>query len=295
MQSNAAAAVVLVARSLAMAAYTLLIPKQDKWADCWSRVQTLTIARIGSAHYSATTARLYACGGSTTKDSQEVIKREACRYLGALISSVHSAPPHKLWRDDTSEIRRRNWIEAFFLTDLLSRIPKATSDPWHPEEPLWNALSHYESECFDSESIMRMPSNAASVDALVARSLEIAAHSLRLPTQDKWDECWSRVQALTIARIGSAHCSVKNAKLFSCGGSTNEVSQEGIEREKWIKRKARLYLISLISSVAITPTHPLWLEKNVNLRRQHLIQSFFLDGANHRQNGLIHPDFLSHL
>jgi hypothetical protein len=174
----------------------------------------------------------------------------------------------------------------------LSVYMKDHADRWHPHEPLWNALSTLESECLDTESIVRMKSNAASVVALVAQSLAIAARSLRIPKHKNWAECWSRVKALTLARIGSAHCSATNVNLFAFRGSIAGNTEGEIRREAWIKREACRYLAALMSSVEATPPCLLWQSDSSCLPRIDLIEKFFSDGANHRHLGFIHPDFL---
>lgn len=121
-KSNTEFVVDLVTHSLACAARSLPIPEQDRWAESWSRVRALAIGRIGNAHCWVARTELHLHGQSIllspegkTEEERELLKREARFYLAALMSAVEATPPCLLWQTDHSELRRRNFLQEFFL------------------------------------------------------------------------------------------------------------------------------------------------------------------------------------
>ena len=311
--SDSQAVMALIAKCLAIAANSLRIPKGIIWAESWLRVKALTLARIGSAHCSAVNAKLYPCQGSRTETMEKEqqretwIKREARRYLSALIVSVQSTPPCEFWRDGSSELRRRNYVQAFcfanhrhigfFHHSLLPRAPTPYRginddlDLWQSPAPIWHAPFYLDSDCLDTESITRKGSDAQAVKALVVQCLSIAARSLPKPKGSKWTACWLRVKALTLARLGSVYCSTVNADLYAWQGAISTSDEELIKRAAWIKVEAVAYISSLLGAVAATPP-PSSSSPDFEHGYTVLFDEFFLDGANHRKLGLIHPDFL---
>ena len=113
----------LVTHSLACAARSLPIPKQETWAESWSRVRAFAIGRIGNAHCWVAWTELYLRRrsiltypeGETDAEVRKLLKREARLYLSSLMSAVEVTPPSLLWQTDESELRRRNLVEEFFL------------------------------------------------------------------------------------------------------------------------------------------------------------------------------------
>ena len=176
----------------------------------------------------------------------------------------------------------------------LSKSLKEHSDAWHPKEPLWNALPNLGLQPSNTEPFIRTHDIITSVSDLVAQSLACAARSLLIPRQDKWAESWSRVEALALARIGSAHCYVTFSQLHFGEGiiAFNSEGKTEASKRSWIRREALRYLASLMSSVEATPPCQLWQAEHSELRRRNLFQAFFFDGRNHRQLGFIHPAVL---
>ena len=183
-----------------------------------------------------------------------------------------------------------NFMEPF-RSATFSKYANDHSNKFHRHEPLWNALSNLDLECVDTDLILRMQSDAEASDALVAQCLAIAARSMRTQNNKAWAECWSRVKALALARIGSAHCSVSSAKLYTCQGVKTEMREVERKNAEWIKGEAKSYLAALLGSLEATPPPSLWQADLMDLRID-LLSLFFMDGANHRQHGFIHPDFL---
>jgi hypothetical protein len=301
------AAMALVDQSLAIAARALDVPKHKEWASSWSRVQALTLARIGSAHCYATNIKL-----CQEAKREKAIKREARRYLAALISSAAETPPPEWWDESSTDSRRRNCVQVFFLgnhrlvgfikDDLLPKTPtsgsmepgvssyvSATMGPhlhiWQPPECVWTDPFYLDSECLDAQKIMNMNCDGKSVLALVTQCLAIAARSLPRPKRKEWACSWSRVKALTLARLGSAHRSATNAKV-SC------LKAKKVTREKAIISAAQHYLAALVSAVEATPSLHKWRVNMTELITISLFEDFFLDGAKHREIGFIHPEFL---
>jgi hypothetical protein len=292
---------------LAIAARSIDIPKHKDWASSWSRVSALILARIGSAHCYATNIKL--CEQATR---ERAIKREARRYVASLVVSVAETPQPDWWGDASADLRRINCIQVFFLgkhrlVGLIEHnlLPQLTSSAsmkacksshrstttaqhsyiWQPPECVRTDPFFLDSECLDTNHIMHMNSEKASVMALVAQSLAIAARSLPKPLRREWACSWSRVKALTLARLGSAHRSIKNANV-SCLETKEEIRANGIKRE------AQLYVVALISSVESTPSLHKWRANLTDLITITLFEDFFMDGGNHRELGFIHPDFL---
>jgi hypothetical protein len=313
MNCNAEAATVLIDQSLAIAAQSLDIPDHKEWASSWSRVQALTLARIGSAHCYATNITL--CHDVKRERS---IKREARRYLLSLIGSVAESPPPDWWEGAPADPRKRNCVQAFFFgshrlvglikdtflppaltllsTDIGARSYVSyvsyvsTTKGWHshiwqPSECVWNGPFFLDAECFDTQTIANTGSAKAAALALVSQCLGIAARSIPAPKRRDWATSWTRVQALSFACLGSAHRSTSNANL-SCLGAQN------IIRANAIKREAQWYLVALMSSVELTPALNKWRANVMDLKTIALFDDFFMDGAKHREVGFIHPDLL---
>jgi hypothetical protein len=307
LKCDTTAAMALVDQSLAIAARSLEIPRHKEWANSWSRVQALTLARLGSAHCYATNIKL-----CQEAKREKTIKREARRYLAELISAVAETPPPEWWGEASTDPRRRNCVQVFFLGNhrlvgfvkeaFLPQTPTSASmksgvNPyvstsmgphsviWQPPECVWTEPFFLDSECLDSQKIMNMNCEKQASLALIAQSLAIAARSLPRPKRREWASSWSRVKALTLARLGSAHRSATNAKL-SC------IGDKKVTRGKRIKSAAQHYLATLVSSVEATPSLHSWRVNMTDLITIALFDEFFMDGAKHREVGFIHPEFL---
>jgi hypothetical protein len=294
---NTKAAMALVDQSLEIAARSLDIPKDKDWASSWSRVIALILARLGCAHCYVTNLKL--C--HEAKRERE-IKRKARRYLVGLIGSVAETPPPDWWCDGDADPRRRNCVQVFFLgnhrlvgfikSTFLPEIPMPAPMEagasasfsttmgqhlriWQPPECVWTDPFFLDSECLDTQSIMNINRNTNAVVTLVAQCLAIAARSLPKPKRREWAGTWSRVKALTLARLGSAHRSANNANVATP-----------------IKREAQHYLVALVCSVETTPALHTWRTDMTDRLTICLFEDFFMDGANHRELGFIHPDHL---
>jgi hypothetical protein len=182
----------------------------------------------------------------------------------------------------------------------------------HPHEPIWNAIPLLDlepsnsaaTEPFDNEEkCPRAKNKIASVAGFVSYVLRCAARMHPIPEEQMWSQTWSHVADFLCVRISGACYSVKhnNRPYFKERTSVllNDCDRAELQgcplknQFGWIRKEAFIYLNELLAKFLYAIPAQGW-EAESESRRLNRIQTFFYDGAKHRQSGLLAPLDLPH-